>query len=145
MWYLYHGRRYLETKGMVVNTFQELEPYAIHSLRVTEMPQVYSIGPVLDLLGPAQWHPDRTSQEKIMRWLDDQPPSSVVFLCFGSIGSLSEVQLRERLRSDWRGPDFDSCGQSVSRPKAQFISRGSTQTLRKYCPNDFSIERLRLD
>lgn len=95
MWYLYHGRRYLETKGMIVNTFQELEPYAIDSLRVTEMPPVYPIGPVLDLHGLAQWHPDRASQEKIMRWLDDQPPSSVVFLCFGSMGSLSEAQLRE--------------------------------------------------
>lgn len=85
----------LETKGMIVNAFQELEPYAIDSLRVAQKPPVYPIGPVLDLHGPAQWHPDRASQEKIMGWLDDQPPSSVVFLCFGSMGSLTEAQLRE--------------------------------------------------
>ncbi|KAI8558680.1 hypothetical protein RHMOL_Rhmol04G0115600 [Rhododendron molle] len=30
---------------------------------------------------------------KIKRWLDDQPPSPVVFLCFGSMGSFEEDQL----------------------------------------------------
>ncbi|XP_031278140.1 UDP-glycosyltransferase 71A15-like isoform X2 [Pistacia vera] len=30
-----------------------------------------------------------------MEWLDDQPPSSVVFLCFGSMGSFDEDQVKE--------------------------------------------------
>ncbi|KAF2293824.1 hypothetical protein GH714_005072 [Hevea brasiliensis] len=30
-----------------------------------------------------------------MRWLDDQPPSTVVFLCFGSKGSFSQNQVKE--------------------------------------------------
>ncbi|KAJ6332399.1 hypothetical protein OIU76_010732 [Salix suchowensis] len=34
-------------------------------------------------------------KEEIKKWLDDQPPSSVVFLCFGSMGSFDEDQLRE--------------------------------------------------
>ncbi|KAK1557993.1 hypothetical protein Q3G72_035503 [Acer saccharum] len=59
------------------------------------MPPVYPIGPVIDLYGPAQWHPDRAQQEEIMKWLDDQPPLSVAFLCFGSQGSLGVAQLRE--------------------------------------------------
>ncbi|MCI20024.1 UDP-glucose flavonoid 3-O-glucosyltransferase 6-like, partial [Trifolium medium] len=31
-WVSYHGGRYKETKGIVVNTLQELEPYALQSL-----------------------------------------------------------------------------------------------------------------
>lgn len=93
-WFLHHARRYMETKGIVVNTFPELEPHAVRS--VCELfPPVYPVGPILDLAGPAQWHPDRGQHEAIMKWLDDQPASSVVFLCFGSMGCLGGAQLRE--------------------------------------------------
>ncbi|KAK6240311.1 hypothetical protein SCA6_005700 [Theobroma cacao] len=96
-WFLHHARRYKETKGMVVNTFRELEPYAIDSVSNGngDWPPIYPIGPVLDLVGPAQWHPERAQHDSIVQWLDNQPPSSVVFLCFGSMGSLSGAQLRE--------------------------------------------------
>ncbi|KAJ4702698.1 Glycosyltransferase [Melia azedarach] len=94
-WYFTHAERYRRTKGIVVNTFRELEPYAIGSISQNGMPPIYPVGPVLDLTGPAQWHPDRVRHENIMKWLDDQPPSSVVFLCFGSMGSLGASQLRE--------------------------------------------------
>ena len=30
-----------------------------------------------------------------MKWLDEQPESSVVFLCFGSAGSFTELQVKE--------------------------------------------------
>ncbi|KAJ4702527.1 Glycosyltransferase [Melia azedarach] len=116
-WYLYHAPRYTETKGMVVNTFQELEPYAIDSLRVSGMPPVYPIGPVLDLAGPAEWHPDRVHQENIMKWLDDQPPSSVVFLCFGSMGSLNRAQLRE-IASGLERTGFRFLWSTRERPKS---------------------------
>ncbi|KAI3747260.1 hypothetical protein L6452_09713 [Arctium lappa] len=93
-----HALRYRETKGIVVNTFKELEPYALDSLsssRYTGLPPVYPVGPVIDHIGPAKWHSNRSGQEKIMEWLDRQPSGSVVFLCFGSMGSLSRAQLRE--------------------------------------------------
>ncbi|CDP09584.1 unnamed protein product [Coffea canephora] len=39
-----------------------------------------------------------------MKWLDDQPPSSVVFLCFGSMGSFEPDQLAEMaLALEWSG------------------------------------------
>ncbi|GLU08635.1 hypothetical protein SLE2022_255350 [Rubroshorea leprosula] len=94
-WYLHHARRYRETKGIVVNTFLELEPFAINSVSKGGFPPVYPVGPIIDLAGPVQWHPNRGQHESIMRWLDDQPPSSVVLLCFGSMGSLGGPQLRE--------------------------------------------------
>ncbi|XP_031269999.1 UDP-glycosyltransferase 43-like [Pistacia vera] len=95
LWYLRHARKYKEVNGIIVNTFQELEPFAIRSISGSGTPPVFPIGPVLDLVGPVQWYPDRTHQEYIMKWLDDQPPSSVVFLCFGSMGSLGGPQVKE--------------------------------------------------
>ncbi|KAK8718319.1 hypothetical protein V6N13_045556 [Hibiscus sabdariffa] len=94
-WYLEHARRYSETRGIVVNTFLELEPHAIGSLSFNGFPPVYPVGPILDHAGSARWHTDGAKQDSIMKWLDDQPLSSVVFLCFGSMGSLEGSQLRE--------------------------------------------------
>ncbi|XP_048131713.1 UDP-glycosyltransferase 43-like isoform X1 [Rhodamnia argentea] len=94
-WFLAHAGRYGGTKGIVINTFAELEGHALQSLRAGALPPVYSVGPVIDLDGPVKWHPQRAKQEAIVRWLDKQPPSSVVFLCFGSMGSLGAPQARE--------------------------------------------------
>ena len=93
--FLHNARRYAETKGIIVNTYVELESHAVNSVSNSQLPPVYPVGPILDLAGPAQWHPEGAHHESIMRWLDDQPSSSVVFLCFGSMGSLSGSQVRE--------------------------------------------------
>ncbi|KAK9062360.1 hypothetical protein SSX86_019546 [Deinandra increscens subsp. villosa] len=92
-----HAMRYKETKGIVVNTFRELEPYALDSLcsSYIGLPPVYPVGPVVDHVGPAKWHPNRSGHERAIQWLDRQPDSSVVFLCFGSMGSLNRAQVRE--------------------------------------------------
>lgn len=93
--FLRNACRYKETKGIVVNTFKELEPCALDSLSAdfADLPQVYPVGPVVDHCGPAGWNSDQ-SHENITKWLDKQPPSSVVFLCFGSMGSLSPAQVK---------------------------------------------------
>jgi hypothetical protein len=95
-WVSYHGGRYKETKGIVVNTLQELEPYALQSLYDNlQLPPIYSIGPILDLVGPVQWDPNPVQYNYIMDWLDLQPLGSVVFLCFGSLGSLEVKQVEQ--------------------------------------------------
>lgn len=95
-WVSYHGGRYKETKGIVVNTLQELEPYALQSLYDDlQLPPIYSIGPILDLVGPVQWDPNPVQYNYIMDWLDLQPLGSVVFLCFGSLGSLEVKQVEQ--------------------------------------------------
>ncbi|KAK3003508.1 hypothetical protein RJ639_018487 [Escallonia herrerae] len=80
------SRRLLETKGIMVNTFSELEPHAIKSLNDGRTPPLYPVGPIINL--------DHKPDDTIMSWLDDQPASSVVFLCFGSMGSFDEDQGR---------------------------------------------------
>ncbi|KAK9924216.1 hypothetical protein M0R45_032598 [Rubus argutus] len=94
-----HARRFKETKGIIINTLVELEPHAVHSLfdsvdgsdQSQSWPAVYTVGPLIDTKGENQFQSDH----KIMNWLDDQPPKSVVFLCFGSFGSFDETQLKE--------------------------------------------------
>ncbi|XP_027086175.1 UDP-glycosyltransferase 71K1 [Coffea arabica] len=91
--FLSHGTQFQKAKGFIINTFAELESHAINFLTADkESPQVYTVGPVINL--------DITkklseSDRKIMKWLDDQPSSSVVFLCFGSIGGFEPPQLAE--------------------------------------------------
>lgn len=93
--YVKVAQRFRDTKGIIVNTFAELEQHALNSFSDDQTPPVYAVGPVVDLKG--QPHPDldQAQRDKIMKWLDDQPPSSVVFLCFGSMGSFGALQVKE--------------------------------------------------
>lgn len=95
-WFSYNGNKYKEAKGIIVNTFQELEDHALDSLSAefSDLPPVYPIGPVIDRRGPAGWK-FNPAHEKVKMWLDQQPEASVVFLCFGSMGSLKPVQVKE--------------------------------------------------
>ncbi|XP_073525532.1 uncharacterized protein [Phyllobates terribilis] len=91
-----HAKRFGVTKGIVINTYAELEPYALNSLRDHyHTPPVYTVGPVLDLGSEVHVSCDSEERTRIMGWLDEQPDSSVVFLCFGSGGYFSEEQTKE--------------------------------------------------
>ncbi|RVW31140.1 UDP-glucose flavonoid 3-O-glucosyltransferase 6 [Vitis vinifera] len=90
---LYHTRRFRQVKGILVNTFIELESHAIQSLSGSTVPVVYPVGPILNTqMGSGGGQQDASV---IMSWLDDQPPSSVVFLCFGSRGTFGADQIKE--------------------------------------------------
>lgn len=93
--YVKLGQRFRDTKGIIVNTFADLELDSVKSLSDGETPPVYMVGPVIDLEGLPNPSLDPAQREKIMRWLDDQPESSVVYLCFGSMGTFGAIQLRE--------------------------------------------------
>ncbi|KAK6918046.1 hypothetical protein RJ641_016468 [Dillenia turbinata] len=85
------GKRFKEVKGIVVNSFSDLEAFGLSSVSDGENPPVYPVGPILKLNSGS----DPIEKDPIISWLDEQPPSSVVFLCFGSMGSLSAPQVRE--------------------------------------------------
>lgn len=93
---LNHCTRLEETKGVIINTFVELEPHAVNSLVTMSPLSIYPVGPLLDLRVEQQ-HSTRSGSkwDEIMIWLDDQPPSSVVFLCFGSRGFFDDPQLEQ--------------------------------------------------
>lgn len=90
-----HGRKFKETKAIIVNTFLELESHAVSSFLNDGMPPVYTVGPLINLQGQTHLGTNQTEHDEIMKWLDDQPLSSVVFLCFGSGGSFGAPQLKE--------------------------------------------------
>ncbi|KAL6196686.1 hypothetical protein ACLB2K_032300 [Fragaria x ananassa] len=48
-----------------------------------------------DVTGLDDWYSEKVGHDTIIKWLDDQPSSSVVFVCFGSMGSLTGPQVRE--------------------------------------------------
>ena len=87
--FLDRPRRFRETKGILVNTFTELESRAINSFGNGTTPPVYPVGPLLNLKH------DQNRELDVIHWLDDQPPSSVVFLCFGSLGAFNKGQIME--------------------------------------------------
>ncbi|GMY08069.1 UDP-glycosyltransferase 71K1-like [Fagus crenata] len=93
--YLKVAQRFRDTKGIMVNTFRKLEPYALDSLSDGQTPPIYAVGPMLDLKCPPNPELDKAQGDNIMKWLDDQPPLSVVFLCFGSMGSFGADQVKE--------------------------------------------------
>ncbi|CAM0882840.1 unnamed protein product [Alopecurus aequalis] len=91
-------KRNTETMGVLVNTFESLESRAVQSLRDPLcvpgriLPPIYCIGP---LVGEGAKADDGAERNECLAWLDSQPDSRVVFLCFGSKGTLSAEQLKE--------------------------------------------------
>ncbi|KAL6851756.1 hypothetical protein ACP4OV_020320 [Aristida adscensionis] len=97
---LYQVTRIPEGSGVLVNSFDWLEPRALKALEDgvcvpgRPTPRVYCIGPLVDD-GKKEDHGER---HECLKWLDAQPARSVVFLCFGSRGTFSASQLQEIAR-----------------------------------------------
>ncbi|CAL9078207.1 unnamed protein product [Musa acuminata var. zebrina] len=98
-WFVYHGRRFFEAKGIIINTFAELERGPLtaieegHCAPDRRAPLVHPIGPIVAV----EEDTSKPGGEKheCVKWLDSQPPESVVFLCFGSMSSFDVPQVLE--------------------------------------------------
>ncbi|KAL4585410.1 hypothetical protein LXL04_010030 [Taraxacum kok-saghyz] len=84
--FLYHATRFHESKGIIVNSFENLEPYAVNSMKSHAYPTVYPIGPLLN-------HNSHNQSTEIKNWLDKQPLNSVLFMCLGSRGTFNQPQI----------------------------------------------------
>ncbi|OIW13577.1 hypothetical protein TanjilG_25676 [Lupinus angustifolius] len=91
-WILHHANRYREADGIIDNSFLELEPGPIKELQKYEpgKPPVYPVGPLVNMDGIVS-----EPGLECLRWLDEQPHGSVLFVCFGSGGTLSSVETNE--------------------------------------------------
>ncbi|ESW12768.1 hypothetical protein PHAVU_008G140800 [Phaseolus vulgaris] len=78
--------------GVFMNTFLELESEAIRALHehVKGKPGIYPVGPIIQM-GSI----DHENGMECLRWLDEQEPKSVLYVSFGSGGTLSQDQLNE--------------------------------------------------
>ncbi|KAK7299802.1 hypothetical protein RJT34_10630 [Clitoria ternatea] len=86
--FMANGRGLKKADGIIVNSFEELESHAVHSFSNSPIP-IYPVGPILNTSA------NNNINTEILEWLDQQPRSSVVFLCFGSMGSFGEDQVKE--------------------------------------------------
>ncbi|CAA3022049.1 hydroquinone glucosyltransferase-like [Olea europaea var. sylvestris] len=92
-WVLHQSKRYRMAEGIVLNSFKELEPGTIEYLQEPETgkPSVYCIGPLIRMGSESE----NNEESACSKWLDEQPSGSVLYICFGSVGTLSHEQITE--------------------------------------------------
>ncbi|CAN6169120.1 unnamed protein product [Urochloa humidicola] len=80
--------------GMVVNTCRALEGEFLDVLAgipSSDGPKLFAVGP----LNPTLLPDSRSTRHECLDWLDKQPPSSVLYVSFGTTSSLRREQVRE--------------------------------------------------
>ncbi|RVX11993.1 UDP-glycosyltransferase 73C3 [Vitis vinifera] len=86
--------------GIVVNTYEELEPRYVKEYKRIKGDKVWCIGPVsacnkLNLDKAERGKKALVDENQCLRWLDSWEPNSVVYACLGSISGLTALQLIE--------------------------------------------------
>ncbi|XP_054779535.1 hydroquinone glucosyltransferase-like [Prosopis cineraria] len=79
--------------GIILNSFIDLERKVITALQESnhKYPPIYPLGPILQSESASMNKP----ASQCLKWLDNQPPNSVLYVSFGSGGTLSQEQLNE--------------------------------------------------
>nr|AFJ52921.1 UDP-glycosyltransferase 1 [Linum usitatissimum] len=91
------GAGFALADGILINTWEDLEVQTLAALRsekhlknIVKAP-VYPVGP---LVRPSQ-PTGSTENNTVLEWLDEQPSESVIYVSFGSGGTLSRAQMVE--------------------------------------------------
>ncbi|XP_020083844.1 hydroquinone glucosyltransferase-like [Ananas comosus] len=86
--------KYSDAAGILVNSFEDMEPEVLKAIREEE--QAEAGRPPVHLVGPmVRSGSDEADESGCLEWLDRQPADSVLFVSFGSGGSLSTEQMQE--------------------------------------------------
>lgn len=97
--FLHHAKRFALAEGIIVNSCRDLEGGAIKTLQDGKLIQrpVYPIGPLVRTGSGSAVNDDDDDDGdfECLRWLDGQPDGSVVYISFGSGGTLSSDQVNE--------------------------------------------------
>ncbi|CAO2192614.1 unnamed protein product [Urochloa humidicola] len=83
-----HGHR---TDAVLTNTVEELEPTGLAMMRRALGNGKVPVWPV----GPLVRSDDDSDDDGVLRWLDSQPPSSVLYISFGSQNTIQQKQMTE--------------------------------------------------
>ncbi|CAH2059011.1 unnamed protein product [Thlaspi arvense] len=86
--------------GVIVNTFEELEPAYVKDFKEARSGKSWSIGPVslCNKVGADKAERGNKSdidQDECLKWLDSKKERSVLYVCLGSICNLPLAQLKE--------------------------------------------------
>ncbi|XP_057440495.1 hydroquinone glucosyltransferase-like [Lotus japonicus] len=78
--------------GILINTFLEMESGAVRALEEewNGKIRVYPLGPITQIGSIIE-----ANDNECLKWLENQPPSSVVYVSFGSGGTLTQHQIDE--------------------------------------------------
>ncbi|XP_060168198.1 scopoletin glucosyltransferase [Lycium barbarum] len=102
----------LKSYGVIFNSFYELEPdYVEHYTKVMGR-KSWAIGPLSLCNRDVEDKAERGKKSSIdkhecLEWLDSKKPSSIVYVCFGSVANFTVTQMRElALGLEASGLDF---------------------------------------
>ncbi|XP_031269471.1 UDP-glycosyltransferase 13-like [Pistacia vera] len=91
--FIQNGQSFAKSSGIIINSFEALEADILHGVNgkraADGLPPFYGIGPLL----PCEFEKIECSAP--VKWLDDQPEGSVVYVSFGSRSALSSEQIKE--------------------------------------------------
>ncbi|XVE87263.1 hypothetical protein DITRI_Ditri18aG0102700 [Diplodiscus trichospermus] len=107
--FLSTGIRMSLTDGILVNTWEELEPTTLKALREAKKVPVYPIGPLVRSIEKPVFG------NHVINWLDNQPKESVIYVSFGSGGTLTAQQVLEL-----------ACGLELSQQRFLWVARPPT-------------------
>ncbi|CAO2815493.1 unnamed protein product [Amaranthus hypochondriacus] len=96
------GRRFLATKALILNTFDDLELKALEAIKPMNIPNLFTISPFLMLSQQPSDHQILPFQSSLwkedlgcLEWLDKRSPKSVIYVNYGSLAILTPKQLEE--------------------------------------------------
>ncbi|XP_004510287.2 hydroquinone glucosyltransferase-like [Cicer arietinum] len=78
--------------GVVFNSFLEMEESTVKNLQYNNNLLVYVVGPIIQTGSNSK---NQSNGSVCVKWLDNQKPNSVLYVSFGSGGTLSQQQLNE--------------------------------------------------
>ena len=92
--FLKQVKKYRFVDGVLVNSFLEMEIGPIKALKEegSNNPPVYPVGPIIQIETSSG---DDANRLECLTWLDKQHPCSVLYVSFGSGGTLSQEQIDE--------------------------------------------------
>lgn len=88
------GMEIPEADGILVNTWEELQPKTLASLRDGNLLGSFAKAPIF-AIGPIKSDGSSAQKHELFDWLDKQPTSSVLYISFGRKGGLSVEQMTE--------------------------------------------------
>ncbi|RZC82107.1 hypothetical protein C5167_044893 [Papaver somniferum] len=90
----------VNSKGILVNSFYELEPAYAEHYKIVLGRKAWHIGPISFLNEHAADKAQRgkksaIDEQYVLKWLDSKEPNSVLYVCFGSVSRVNDNQLLE--------------------------------------------------